>query len=165
MYTKDNSSSYHPVLLMENSTTKRVQQIVAGDILMDITGNPVRVTNCERIDSTVIEEQPSIQIYQLNLALIIDPLIITENQPVFVRNTVPPHVHLKEEETKLSTIACIISTAKRLNHEGFTSHQGFEYMVRKKRPFKPPRNGQTPEKEIFRVIKPDTMRQDYAWTW
>ena len=102
MNNRNNISGYHPatVLLMADGTTRRIDQIVAGDFLMGITGNAVRVTDCERVDNTGTEEHPHIPLFQLNLALNNEPLILTENQLVFVRNNFRPIMQLEQEENR-----------------------------------------------------------------
>ncbi|CAO3617733.1 unnamed protein product [Mucor hiemalis] len=85
-------SGYHSdtVLLMADGTTKQITEVVSDDLLMGVTRNPIRVTECLRNDNTGTEEHPPVPLVQLNLALNNNPLIITINQPIFVPNNFQP---------------------------------------------------------------------------
>ena len=65
---------------------------------MGVTGNPVQVTHCERVQNTDENYRPEARLMQLNLALNNNPLTITANQIVFVRNNFQPLFHFDEKE-------------------------------------------------------------------
>ena len=77
---------------MAGSITRRIEKIVAGEILLGVTENPIRATNCERIDNTDTKERPHTPLFLLDIALNNDPLLLTENQLVFVRNKLRPQL-------------------------------------------------------------------------